>query len=77
MHKRAHVASPRGERLPAQVADHLSDAVDVMVPVVMFIVIAALVSVCLESDYCFVETRHGRTDRIYGSNVLFVLYSNQ
>ena len=25
-----HVASPRGERLPAQVADHLSDAVYVV-----------------------------------------------
>ena len=24
-HAQAHVASPRGERLPAQVADHLSD----------------------------------------------------
>ena len=29
-HKQAHVTSPRGERLPAQVADHLSDAADVM-----------------------------------------------
>ena len=28
-HAYAHVASPRGERLPAQVADHLSDAAGV------------------------------------------------
>ena len=33
IHHAAHVASPRGERLPAQVADHLSDAADVVVPV--------------------------------------------
>ena len=32
-HAQAHVASPRGERLPAQVADHLSDAAYVVVPV--------------------------------------------
>ena len=32
-HAYAHVASPRGERLPAQVADHLSDAAYVVVPV--------------------------------------------
>ena len=32
-HAFAHVASPRGERLPAQVADHLSDAAVVVVPV--------------------------------------------
>ena len=29
-HAYAHVASPRGERLPAQVADHLSDAAHVV-----------------------------------------------
>ena len=32
-HAQAHVASPRGERLPAQVADHLSDAAYVVIPV--------------------------------------------
>ena len=32
-HAQAHVASPRGERLPAQVADHLSDAAYVVVTV--------------------------------------------
>ena len=32
MHKRM-LASPRGDRLPAQVADHLSDAADVVVSV--------------------------------------------
>ena len=32
-HAQANVASPRGERLPAQVADHLSDAAYVVVPV--------------------------------------------
>ena len=32
-HAQAHVASPRGKRLPAQVADHLSDAAYVVVPV--------------------------------------------
>ena len=32
-HAYAHVASPRGEQLPAQVADHLSYAAGVMVPV--------------------------------------------
>ena len=32
-HAQAHGASPRGERLPAQVADHLSDAAYVVVPV--------------------------------------------
>ena len=32
-HAQAHVASPRCERLPAQVADHLSDAAYVVVPV--------------------------------------------
>ena len=31
-HAQVHVASPRGERLPAQVADHLSDAAYVVVP---------------------------------------------
>ena len=31
-HAQAHVASPRGERLPAQVADHLSDAAYVVIP---------------------------------------------
>ena len=35
-HAQAHVASPRGERLPAQVADHLSDAAYVVIPVVRF-----------------------------------------
>ena len=29
-HTQAHVTSPRGERLPAQVTDHLSDTADVM-----------------------------------------------
>ncbi len=29
-HTLAHITSPRGERLPAQVADHRSDAADVM-----------------------------------------------
>ena len=32
-HAQAHVASPRGERLPAQVSDHLSDAAYVVVSV--------------------------------------------
>ena len=32
-HGQTHVASPRGERLPPQVADHLSDAAYVVVPV--------------------------------------------
>ena len=32
-HAQAHVASPRGERLLAQAADHLSDAAYVVVPV--------------------------------------------
>ena len=32
-HAQAHVASPRGERLPGLVADHLSDAAYVVVPV--------------------------------------------
>ena len=40
----AHVTSPRGKRLPAQVADHLSDTADVMPAIIR-------VSGCSALDY--------------------------
>ena len=49
-HAQAHVASPRGERLPAQVADHLSDAAYVVVPVLLLLLLLPIL--CRAAFHC-------------------------
>ena len=71
-HAQAHVASPRGERLPAQVADHLSDAAYVVVTVASvpyYSIVEPIhnidTAVCRLPVHTVLEIRHVDIDTLY------------